>query len=95
MRAPEFNEAQITAALRQLEAGIPADEICESFGVSPATLSTWQSRYGGLCVAELSELIRLEREVASLSALVGRLIVGTRLAILMVAIFGVWTALQS
>ncbi len=95
MRAPEFNEEQITTALRQLEAGAPADEICKSLETPLSTLTNWQSRYGGLSDRELVELLGLEREVSNLSSLVGRLIIGTQLAILLVAIFGVRAVLQS
>jgi len=94
MRAPEFSEEQIATAMRQLEAGVPADEICKSLDVPLPILTNWQSRYRGLSDPELAELIRLEREVANLGALVSRLIIGTQLAILVVAIFGVRAVLQ-
>ena len=95
MRTPEISEEQIATALRQLEAGVAADEICKSLDVPLPTLTNWQSRYGSLSDPELVELIRLEREVANLGTLVGRLIIGTQLAILVVAILGVRAVLQS
>lgn len=95
MRTSEINEEQITTAMRQLEAGVPTDEICKSLDVPLSTLTNWQSRYGGISDLELVELIRLERDVANLGSLVGRLIIGTQLAILLVAIFGVRAVLQS
>lgn len=95
MRAPEFSEEQIVTAMRQLQAGVPADEICKSLDVPLAILTNWQSRYGDVSAPELFELIRLEREVANLGTLVGRLIIGTQLAILVVAILGARAVLQS
>ncbi len=95
MRTAEISEEQIATALRQLKAGVAADEICKSLDVPLPTLTSWQSRYGGLSDPELVELIRLERGVANLGTLVGRLIIGTQLAILAVAILGVRAVLQS
>lgn len=95
MRTPEISEEQIATALRQLEAGVAADEICKSLDVPRPTLMNWQNRYGGLSALELVELIRLEREVANLGALIGRVIIGAQLAILVVGILGVRAVLQS
>jgi transposase-like protein len=39
---------QIAAALRQLESGIPAVELCRRLGVHENTMSAWKKKYGSL-----------------------------------------------
>jgi len=65
---------QIAAALRQLESGIPAVELCRRLGVHENTVLAWKKRYGSLGTPEIRELrqlrdenIRLKRLVADLT----------------------------
>jgi putative transposase len=47
---------QIAAALRQLESGIPAVELCRRLGVHENTMSAWKKKYGSLGTPEIREL---------------------------------------
>jgi len=53
---------QIAAALRQLESGIPAVELCRRLGVHENTMSAWKKRYGSLGTPEIRELRQLREE---------------------------------
>jgi putative transposase len=41
-------EAQIIAALKQVEAGRTVEDVARECGVSQATIYTWKAKYGGL-----------------------------------------------
>jgi putative transposase len=42
MKRSKFSEEQIAYALRQVEAGTPASDVCRQLGVSEATSHAWQ-----------------------------------------------------
>jgi putative transposase len=48
MSRSRHTEAQIIAALKQVEAGRTVDDVARECGVSQATIYTWKSKYGGL-----------------------------------------------
>jgi putative transposase len=56
----KFSESQIVGAIKQSEAGIPAQEICRDLGISSATF--YKSKYGGLEASDLKRLKELETE---------------------------------
>lgn len=47
MKTSQFTDEQITAALRQAEAGTPVPEICRKLGISEPTCSRWLGRSRG------------------------------------------------
>ncbi len=51
-----FNEQQITAILKEAEAGILAREHCRKHGISDATFYTWRKKYAGLDASEARRL---------------------------------------
>lgn len=59
---------QIAAALRQLESGIPAVELCRRLGLHENTMSAWKKRYGSLGTPEIRELRQLREENIRLKA---------------------------
>ena len=73
MRKSRFTEEQIAMALRQGEAGTPAEEICRKLGISDATYFRWKKKYGRLGVSELRELRQLREENRKLKGLVADL----------------------
>lgn len=73
MKKSRFNEAQITLALRQAEAGTPVVEICRQLGVTEQSFYRWRRKYAGVGVAELRRLKELERENRKLKQLVADL----------------------
>ena len=73
MSKSRHTEAQIIAALKQVEAGRTADEIARENGVSKHTIYAWKAKYGGLEVNEAQRLKQLEDENGRLKKLVAEL----------------------
>ena len=48
MKRSRFSEEQITAVLKEQEAGIPTAEVCRRHGISSATFYKLKSTFGGL-----------------------------------------------
>ncbi len=68
-----YGEEQIVYALRQVEGGQSAGDICRAMGVSEGTFYRWKRKYEGLGVSELRRLKLLEEENRKLKALVADL----------------------
>lgn len=66
-------EAQIIAALKQVEAGRTEEDVARECGVSQATIYAWKAKYGGLEVSEAQRLRSLEDENSRLKRLVADL----------------------
>jgi putative transposase len=73
MKKSRYNEDQIIAVLKRMEAGQKARDLARELGVSEATLYTWKSKYGGMDVNEARRLRELERENGELKKLVADL----------------------
>ncbi len=73
MKRSKFSEAQIVAALKQAELGVPIKELIRKYGISEATFYAWRKKYGGLSTDELKRLGELEHENRRLKGLVADL----------------------
>jgi putative transposase len=73
MRKSRFSEEQIAYALRQVESGVQATEVCRKMGVSDQTFYLWKRRFGGMGTAEARRVRQLEDEVRRLKHLVADL----------------------
>jgi putative transposase len=73
MRKSRFSEAQIVAALRQAEGGVPVAELCRKLEVTETTFYRWKRQYGGMGVSELRELRQLRDENRKLKQVVADL----------------------
>lgn len=73
MSKSRHTEAQIIAALKQVEAGRTTDEVARENGVSKHTIYAWKAKYGGLEVNEAQRLKQLEDENGRLKKLVADL----------------------
>ena len=73
MRQSRFTETQIVYAVKQLELGIPVQEIARKYGVSDKTVYLWRRKYNGVSPSELKRLKELERENGQLKKLVAEL----------------------
>jgi len=60
MKRSKFAEEQIVYALRKVEAGTPASDVCRQLGVSEASFYAWKKQYAHLGVSELRGLRQLE-----------------------------------
>ena len=61
-RKKKCTDEQIIAALKEIEAGAKAADVCRRLGVTEATLYRWKSKYGGLEVSDAKRLKQLEDE---------------------------------
>ena len=68
-RKSQFSEEQIIHALREVDAGAKATEVCRRLGVSTETFYRWKSKYGGMDVSDARRLKQLEDENARLKKL--------------------------
>ncbi len=71
-RKSKFSEAQIIAAIQEIEAGVTMREVARKVGVSGETLSRWRAKYGGMTVNEAQDKKRLEDENRKLRMLVAQ-----------------------
>jgi putative transposase len=73
MSKSRHTEAQIVAALKQVDAGRKAEDVAREVGVSKHTLYSWKAKYGGMEVSEAQEARQLREENARLKKLVADL----------------------
>jgi putative transposase len=71
-RKSSFSEAQIIAAIREVEGGAKVGEVARKVGVSLQTMTRWRARFSGMSVPEAKEKRRLEEENAKLKKLVAQ-----------------------
>ena len=71
-RKSEFSDAQIVAAVREVEGGAKAGDVARKVGVSLQTMARWRARFSGMTAAEAKEKRRLEEENAKLKRIVGQ-----------------------
>jgi putative transposase len=67
------NPEKIIYALRQVEGGKKATEVCREMGISEPTFYNWKKKYAGLGVSDLRRLKQLEEENSKLKRLVADL----------------------
>lgn len=75
MRKSRYTEEQITSAIKASENGDSVKEICDTLGISAATLYSWKKKYAGLSsengrkMKDLEEKLHsIERELRALSS---------------------------
>ena len=73
MRKSRYTDEQIAYAIRQVELGTPAAELCRKMGISEQTFYSWKKKYAGMGVAELRRVKQLEDENRRLKGLVADL----------------------
>ncbi len=71
-RKSQFSEAQIIAAVREVEGGAKVGEVARKVGVSFHTLARWRTRFSGMTVPDAKEKRRLEDENAKLKRIVAQ-----------------------
>lgn len=73
MKQKRYSEEQIIFALKQVDAGRKASEVCRQLGVSEPTFYAWKRKYAGVGVPEIKELRQLREENRQLKQLVADL----------------------
>ncbi len=73
MSRSRHTEAEIIAALKQVEAGRKAEDVAREVGVSKHTIYAWKAKYGGMEVSEAQEVRQLREENHRLKKLVADL----------------------
>jgi len=73
MGASRHTEAQIIAALKQVEGGRSLEDVAREVGVSKHTIYAWKAKYGVMDVSEVQEVKQLREENARLKKLVADL----------------------
>ena len=69
----KYTEEQIIHALREVDAGAKATEVCRRLGVSEQTFYRWKSKYGGMDVPDAKRLKQLDDENRRLKQMVADL----------------------
>ncbi len=73
MSRSRHTEAEMIAALKQMEAGRKAEDVTREVGVSKHTLYSWKAKYGGMDVSQAQEAKQLRDENTRLRKLVADL----------------------
>jgi putative transposase len=66
MKTSRFTDSQITAILKQAEAGGPVPELCREHGISNAAFDKWRAKYGGMDASLMARMKEIEDENRSL-----------------------------
>lgn len=70
MKRSRFTEEQITQILAEFRAGTNQRELSRKYGVSTATISNWNTRFGGMQSTDVRKLRALEDENSKLKRIV-------------------------
>lgn len=73
MKKKRFSVEQITAILKQAEAGAAVGDLCRQVGISEQTFYRWKKSYCGMLPNEARELKQLREENARLKRVVADL----------------------
>ena len=73
MSKGRHTEAEMIAALKEMEAGRKAGDVGREVGVSKHTIYAWKAKYGGMDVSEAQEVKQLRDENPRLKKLVADL----------------------
>ena len=68
-RKSKYTDEQIIRALREVDAGTKASDVCRRLGITEQTLYRWRQRFGGMDVNEAKRLRALEDENSKLKKL--------------------------
>lgn len=71
-RKSKFSDAEMIAAIKEIEAGATSKEVARRVGVSGETILRWKAKFGGMTVSDAQEKRRLEDENAKLRKLVAQ-----------------------
>jgi putative transposase len=73
MSRTRHSEAEIIAAVKQVDAGRKVEDVAREVGVSAHTIYAWKAKYGGMDVSQAQEAKQLRDENTRLRKLVADL----------------------
>ena len=73
MKRKRYSVEQITAAVKQVEMGMPVAELIRRMGISEQTFYCWKKLYAGLEVDQVRQLRQLQEENGRLKKVVAEL----------------------
>ncbi len=73
MSKSRHNEAEMIAALKQVDAGRKVEDVAREVGVSTHTIYAWKAKYGGMDASQAQEAKQLRDENTRLRKLVADL----------------------
>lgn len=73
MKKSKHTEAQMIAAVKQVEAGGSVKEVARETGVTEQTLYAWKNKLGGMDISDVRRLKELEDENRRLKTMVADL----------------------
>jgi putative transposase len=79
MKRKRFTEEQIIAALKEVDGGAEARDVCRRLGVTEQSFYRWRRKYGGLEVSEAKRLRELELENGRLKRVVADLVLDNQM----------------
>jgi putative transposase len=79
MKQKRFSEEQIINALKEVDAGATARDVCRRLGVTEQSFYRWRQKYGGLEVSDAKRLRELEVENGQLKRMVAELLLDNRI----------------
>lgn len=71
-RKSKFSDAQILAAVKEVEGGKAPTDVARKLGVSYETVNRWKQKFSGMTVSDVREKKRLEDENTRLRRLVAQ-----------------------
>jgi putative transposase len=79
MKRKRFTEEQIISALKEVDAGATARDVCRRLGVTEQSFYRWRQKYGGLEVSEAKRLRELVAENGRLKRIVAELLLDNQI----------------
>jgi putative transposase len=79
MKQKRFTEEQIISALKEVDGGAIARQVCRRLGVAETTFYRWRQKYGGMEVSEAKRLRELEQENGRLKRVVADLVLDNQI----------------
>jgi putative transposase len=61
-RKSKYTEEQIIRALKEVDAGAKATDVCRRLGITEQTFYRWKAKFGGMDVSDARRLKQLEDE---------------------------------
>jgi len=63
-RKSQFSNEQIIKAVREVDAGAKAADVCRKLGVTETTLARWRRKFDGMDVSEAKQPLNLAVDVS-------------------------------